>query len=270
MKGLEGADVIVRAIDDWNRSLSLGLLWEAKVGSGRLLVVSADLEGVFGARPAAAALKKAVFDYAASDGFEPKGSVEAKAVEEALFPVLRMGELSEAVFFDEDARVRDKTALLQPNPNSFVRVERQDFPVNLTIQMKREAELTGVLYVPVQRDRAHEGFVREYEVSCWNREKSCWEKASSGTLPNTCKSCRIVFGRAFRTDKIRFTVLSAYGCVEKEVWQCSERGWFRERKAKSAVVQLACLHVLCGEAADVSDELFWERDQKSNTKEIEA
>lgn len=270
MKGLEGAEVIVRAIDDWNRSLSLGLIWEAQVGSGRLLVVSADLEGGFGERPAADSLKRAIFDYASSDKFQPKGSVKTEAVEEALFPVLRMRELSKAVFFDEDAQVRDRTALLQPNPNSFVRVEKRDFPVNLTIQMKRETAVTGVLYVPVQRDRAHEGFVREYEVSCWNREKNCWEKVSTGILPNTCKSCRIVFERAFRTDKIRFTVISAYGCVEKEVWQCSEKGWNKERKAKSAVVQLSCLHILCGEAAAVSDELFWEKDQKSNTKEIEA
>lgn len=270
MKGLEGAEVIVRAIDDWNRSLPLGLLWEARACGGSLLVVSADLEGGFDARPAADALKKAVLDYAASERFAPKGDVTAEAVESVLFPALRMQELAEDVFYDGDAGVKDGGAVLQPNPNSFVRVERQDFPVRLTLRLKRETEAEGLLYVPVQRDRAHEGFVREYEVSCYNRETDCWETVSSGSLPNTCRSCRIPFERAVRTDRIRFTVLSAYGCVEKQVWECGRRGWTRRRQEKRAVVQLACLHVLCGEAARASDGLFWEKAQNSTTKEIEA
>ena len=45
LDGLEGAEVLVRAIDDWNRNLSLGLIWQARVGKGSLLVASANLEG---------------------------------------------------------------------------------------------------------------------------------------------------------------------------------------------------------------------------------
>lgn len=270
MKGLEGAEVIVRAIDDWNRSLPLGLVWEAKVGGGSLLAVSADLEGGFEARPAADALKKALLDYAASERFAPKAGVTAEAVEDALFPSLRMRQLSADVSFDGDAQVRDGVSVLDPNPNSYVRVERQDFPVRITLRLKRETEAAGLLYVPVQRDRAHEGFVREYEISWFDREKGRWEPAARGMLPNTCRSCRIPFEKAVRTDRIRFTALSAYGCVEKQVWQIGKQGWTRQWQEKRAVVQIACLHLLCGEKAPVSDELFWEKGQKSTTKEIEA
>ena len=58
LDGLEGAEVLVRAIDDWNRNLSLGLIWQARVGKGSLLVASANLEGSFIERPAAYSLKQ--------------------------------------------------------------------------------------------------------------------------------------------------------------------------------------------------------------------
>ena len=34
---------IVQVIDDWNTNRKLGLIWECRVGSGKLLVCSADL-----------------------------------------------------------------------------------------------------------------------------------------------------------------------------------------------------------------------------------
>lgn len=270
MEGLEDAEVLVRAIDDWNRNLPLGLLWEARAGRGSLLVVSADLDGNFTERPEAYALKNSILAYASSQDFCPEKEIEIEVLEKKLFPAFRMWELADAISFDADACVKDGEAVLQPNPNSFVRVEKKHFPVNLTIHMKREVELWGLLYVPVQRDRAHEGFVREYRVFYRNRENGSWDIAAVGTLPNTCRSCKILFEKKIRTDEIRFTVLSAYGCVEKMVWSNAQRGWEKGLKEASAVVQLACLHVLCDEEAVASDQLFWEKDQKSNTKEIEA
>ena len=46
-KSLHALTPIVRIIDDWNRNLPLALMLEAKVGQGRLLLVSADLSGDF-------------------------------------------------------------------------------------------------------------------------------------------------------------------------------------------------------------------------------
>ena len=81
---------------------------------------------------------------------------------------------------------------------------------------------------------------------------------------------KILFDREVTTEQLLFVVKSAYGCVRKIVWQNEADGWRREEKEPRAIVQLAGLHLLCGEAGEESDELFWEKDQKSNTKEIEA
>lgn len=269
MDGLEEAEILVRMIDDWNRNLPMGLIWEAKVLEGSLLVCSGDMEGTFEERPEAFSLKRALLEYAASERFCPRGIVCASAIEEKLFPVCRMWELADGIRYDADAEVRDSEAPLQANPNSFVRVEKQDFPVSLEVSLTHVTKVQGLLYVPVQRDRAHEGFVRRYRVDCMNAETGSWETVTEGQLPNTCRFSKIVFDRSVETDTLRLVVLSAYGCEAKEVWKNQPGGWGKVWKEKSAVVQLACLHVLCEEPAEPSDFLFWEKDQKSRTMEIE-
>src|SRR5262249_3233638 len=44
---------IVQVIDDWNRNYKLGLIFECRVGQGRLMVCAVDLESSLEARPAA-------------------------------------------------------------------------------------------------------------------------------------------------------------------------------------------------------------------------
>ncbi|HVS54106.1 MAG TPA: hypothetical protein VHD62_17250 [Opitutaceae bacterium] len=61
---------IVAAIDDWNRNWRLGVIFECKVGAGRLLVSTIDLEKAE-ASPGAQQLRRSLLDYAAGDKFRP-------------------------------------------------------------------------------------------------------------------------------------------------------------------------------------------------------
>ncbi len=63
---------IVQAIDDWNRNYRLGVVFEAKVGDGRLVVSAIDLTKNLDSSPAARQLRKSLLDYMASDAFQPK------------------------------------------------------------------------------------------------------------------------------------------------------------------------------------------------------
>ena len=66
---------IVQPIDDWNRNYKLGLVFEAKVGNGKLMVASADLETDLNNRIVARQLRRSLLDYMASPGFDPKVAV---------------------------------------------------------------------------------------------------------------------------------------------------------------------------------------------------
>ncbi|MEN0019290.1 MAG: sugar-binding domain-containing protein, partial [Planctomycetota bacterium] len=77
LDGLSAAiDPIVRPIDDWVMPRSLGLLFEARVGEGRVLVCAVDLETDLENRPAARALRESLLAYAASIGFDPQQRLE--------------------------------------------------------------------------------------------------------------------------------------------------------------------------------------------------
>ncbi|HVU38722.1 MAG TPA: hypothetical protein VHC95_10330, partial [Opitutales bacterium] len=61
---------IVWAIDDWNRNWRLGVIYECKVGEGRLLVSAIDLQNGRGG-PVLAQLRRSIYDYVASNAFNP-------------------------------------------------------------------------------------------------------------------------------------------------------------------------------------------------------
>ncbi len=62
---------IVSAIDDWARNYKLGLIFEARVGSGRLMVSGVDVTGDLSQKTVARQLKKSLVDYMNGTKFEP-------------------------------------------------------------------------------------------------------------------------------------------------------------------------------------------------------
>jgi hypothetical protein len=62
---------IVRVIDDWVTARPLGLVFECKVGKGKLLVSSIDLISNRNARPEARQLRHSLLNYMSSRSFNP-------------------------------------------------------------------------------------------------------------------------------------------------------------------------------------------------------
>ena len=70
----------VQVIDDWVTSRRLGLVFEARLGKGRLLVTSLDLGGDLSANPVARQMRHSLLRYAAGPRFEPAVEVTAEQV----------------------------------------------------------------------------------------------------------------------------------------------------------------------------------------------
>lgn len=69
---------IVQVVDDWVTNRKLALVWEARVGEGRLLVTSVDLSGELD--PVRRQLRASLLSYAGSDAFTPEQTVSMEAV----------------------------------------------------------------------------------------------------------------------------------------------------------------------------------------------
>ncbi|OXU14870.1 sugar-binding domain-containing protein [Sedimentisphaera salicampi] len=68
----------IQMIDDWHRNRKLGLLFEAKVGEGRVLVCCMDIESGLDERPVARQLKTSIYNYMQSDNFAPQQSISTE------------------------------------------------------------------------------------------------------------------------------------------------------------------------------------------------
>lgn len=66
---------VVHLIDDWFTNRKLGILLEGKVGNGKLMVCSADLQRDLDKRPAARQFKQSILQYMASDRFNPSAPI---------------------------------------------------------------------------------------------------------------------------------------------------------------------------------------------------
>ena len=72
---------IVQLVDDWFTNRKLGILLEGKVGNGKLIVCSADLQKDLDKRPAARQLRQSILQYMASGRFNPSTSLDPALVE---------------------------------------------------------------------------------------------------------------------------------------------------------------------------------------------
>lgn len=71
---------VVHLIDDWFTNRKLGILFEAQVGKGKLMVCSADLQQNLDKRPAARQFKQSLLQYMASERFSPSIAIDPALV----------------------------------------------------------------------------------------------------------------------------------------------------------------------------------------------
>lgn len=75
---------LVQPIDTWFLDRRLGLILEARVGKGKIVVSSADISHDLDTRPAAAQMRYSLIRYMQSDDFHPKGTVSIDNIRQLL------------------------------------------------------------------------------------------------------------------------------------------------------------------------------------------
>ncbi len=78
---------LIQVIDDWNTNRKLGLLIEAKVGNGKLLLSSIDFNARDGSRLVSDQLKSSIFDYMISERFDPEIEIDENDIYSLVGPL---------------------------------------------------------------------------------------------------------------------------------------------------------------------------------------
>jgi hypothetical protein len=204
-----GLAPIVQPIDDWNRNYRLGAVFEAKVGGGRLLVSTFDLETRLDERPAARQLRRSLLDYMAGPRFRPATAVDPAALRASLFDTRVMKKLGAvASGWPDAANVVDG----DPNTYSLVAV-KGDAPRSqpvLTIAFAEAVPFDGLVLMPRQNQRDHEGDVREWRVEA-SDDGQTWRDVARPSLASTFDPQTVRFERPVTARWLRLTSLSGFG-----------------------------------------------------------
>ncbi len=190
---------IVQPVDDWNRNWKLGMLFEAKVGPGKLIVCSIDIEKDLPKRATARQLRRSLIDYMSSDRFEPLVAVSPQQAGSFLFDTAIMKKLG----------AKGPAPLLDGDPNTFWQ-STPGHPQTLTIEFNNPVPMRGLALMPRQNHRDHEGDIREYRVEL-SDDGNTWREVKSGALGSSFSPMRIDFANEEHGRLLRFTSLSGFG-----------------------------------------------------------
>jgi hypothetical protein len=161
---------VVQVIDDWNTNRRLGLIFECRVGAGRLLVCAADLATDLDRRPAAAQLRRSLLAYAASPAFNPSIEVPASQLAPLFAPtkstqLVQLGAKVIETDSEDTAHGHAAAEVLDGNADTFWQSRAGDpMPHYLVIDLGRNKVLRGITLLPRQ-DR-NEGRPAAAEVFC--------------------------------------------------------------------------------------------------------
>lgn len=202
---------IVSAIDDWNRNWNLGVIFEAKVGPGTLLVCSLDLDSRLESRPAARQLRHSLLAYLAGKQPTPTTSLTRDQARLLWFDAKCMQKLGASV----SAPGSNQQAVLDGNPNTCWIVEPgKDQPASqpcaLTVSFPRPVAFDGLLLMNRQNDRNHVGDIRSYRIEV-SDDGATWREVLHGELPSTWNPQTLRLPKPLTTRSLRLTAIDGYG-----------------------------------------------------------
>ncbi len=196
----KGLRPIVQVIDDWNTNRRLGLVWECRVGAGRLLVCSADLSEGLEKRPAARQLRASLVSYVAGKGFNPKIEVGKADLERLLEPaqgskLVKLGARVIEADSEDSANGNVAAHAIDGDPDTIWHTRWQPsndpMPHHLTIDLGRAIRLRGITYLP--RQEMDNGRIAECEIYCSTEPNSWAAPAAKVNWPNTEKLQTVTF-----------------------------------------------------------------------------
>lgn len=134
---------VVQVIDDWFTNRRLGLVFEAKVGGGKLLVSGIDLRRDLAGRPVARQMLASLLGYMAGPGFAPRHEVPVERVRGLFAPPPAKASS------DSPGNEAAKTIDGDPAASWHIRWEPDSPPPHeIQIDLRQALALAGLRYLP--------------------------------------------------------------------------------------------------------------------------
>jgi hypothetical protein len=201
---------IVQVVPDWFRPKRLGLVLEASVGEGKLLVCSIDLSSDLESRPVAQQLRHSLLQYAASDDFQPSTAVEVDHIRKLFRQPTLLQQLGATATADSAHRGYAPAQAIDGDPRTIWHTawEPQPAPMphTLVLELAETCELAGLRYIPRQ-DMAN-GRIAQYQIYLSHDGRDWGDPVASGTFPDGTDTQIVRFEAPHAARYLKLSVLS--------------------------------------------------------------
>jgi hypothetical protein len=204
----------VQVIDDWFTARKLGLVFEAKLGKGKLLVTSIDLGSGLETNVVARQMRASLLGYMASDRFKPKIEVSADQVSGLMAEPSAMQRRGARILNASSVEPGHEAALaIDGDPRTVWHTAwtggAPAFPHELILEFTDAFPMRGLTVLPRQ-DGNHNGWIKGYEVFVSADGQGWGDPVSTGTWSNDDGLKTITFARPVSGRFVRFVAKSGH------------------------------------------------------------
>lgn len=202
---------IVQVIDDWNTNRRLGIIFEARIGKGKLLVSGIDLKNNLNERPAARQMLHSLLKYMDSKAFAPKSSIDVKLIQ-SLFRKPSLLSTARLTMTDSEAPGFEARNVIDGNPNTIWHTPWGDnaptYPHEFRIELPESLKITGFTYLP--RQEMSNGWINQYEAYVSIDGENWGEPAATGQFEKNRSKKKVLFEKIREGRFFHFVALSGF------------------------------------------------------------
>jgi hypothetical protein len=204
----------VQVVDDWFTNRRLGLVFEAALKEGRLLVCSIDLQTGLEADPVRRQFRHSLLAYMAGDQFRPKIQVTAGQIRNLINAPSAMEKLGARISKASSEELGYEAAhVLDGDPRTIWHTAwgggAREFPHDLILELKEPTRLRGLNLLPRQ-DGNQNGWIKEYTIHASGDGQSWGEPVARGKLAAGPELKSVLFDSPVTARFLKLTVLSGH------------------------------------------------------------
>ena len=203
---------VVQVIDDWVTARKLALVFEARVGEGRLLACSCDLTTDLDKRFVARQMRRSLLSYMAGEQFAPQFGMTIEQLRGLFCEPSMVQKLGASAAADSYHPNYGPELAIDGNPSTIWHTAWEPAaqpPHHLILDLQKPVRVRGLTYLPRQ-DMAN-GRIARFELYATVVGRPWGEPIASGQWPNDARLKTIQLGEAIDA---RFLKLVALGEVQ--------------------------------------------------------